>query len=219
MSRVMNAGEIGTDTLGGGVPAAIEVRGIHKRFRRHTVLEDVSFAVAAGTSMAIVGANGCGKSTLLKICAGLMSPTRGSVTVRGRLGYCPQALDLSRFLTPDDHFTWFGAGLQLDRRRSLHVGRGVAAALDWDVPRRQVRHLSGGTQQKLNVASTMVTAPSVILLDEPYQGFDQGSYVDFWDVVGQWCAAGSAVVIVTHMLQELDRVDSVLDLSNRKVEV
>lgn len=215
-SRSMSREQPDRESLDRGSPVAIEVRGVYKRFRRHRVLEDVSFTVAPGRSMAIVGANGCGKSTLLKICAGLLSPTRGSVAVRGRLGYCPQELNLSRFLTPDDHFTWFGAGLQLDRDGSLEIGHRLAAALDWDVPRRQVRHLSGGTQQKLNVASTMVTAPNVILLDEPYQGFDQGSYLDFWDVVGERCAAGCAVVIVTHMLQELDRVDAVLDLSSRK---
>lgn len=190
----------------------IEANGINKAFRRNRVLQDVSFAVARGNSMAIVGANGCGKSTLLKICAGLQSPDSGSVTVRGRLGYCPQQLDLSRFLTPDDHFTWFGAGATLDRGRSVAAGHQIADALDWTVPRRQVRHLSGGTQQKLNVACTMVSTPDVILLDEPYQGFDQGSYLNFWDVVDAWCAQGCAVVIVTHLLQELGRVDAVLDL-------
>lgn len=196
--------------------AVIEANGITKAFRRNRVLQDVSFAVARGRSMAIVGANGCGKSTLLKICAGLQSPDSGSVTVRGQLGYCPQQLDLSRFLTPDDHFTWFGAGGNLDRGRSVAAGHQIAGALDWTVPRRQVRHLSGGTQQKLNVACTMVSMPDVILLDEPYQGFDQGSYLNFWNVVDEWCAQGCAVVIVTHLLQELDRVDAVLDLSSQE---
>lgn len=60
---------------------------------------------------------------------------------------------------------------------------------------------------------TMVSMPDVILLDEPYQGFDHGSYVNFWDVADAWCAQGCAVVVVTHLLQELGRVDAVLDLS------
>lgn len=159
--------------------ALIEANGVTKAFRRNRVLQDVSFSVARGSSMAIVGASGCGKSTLLKICAGLQSPDSGSVTVRGRLGYCPQQLDLSRFLTPDDHFTWFGAGAKLDRDCSVQAGHQIADTLDWTVPRRPVRHLSGGTAQKLNVACTMVSRPDVILLDEPYQGFDQGSYLNF----------------------------------------
>lgn len=193
-------------------PLAIEARGVSKHFGRLRVLDQVGFAVAPGSSLAIIGANGCGKSTLLKICAGMMSPTEGTVTVRGRLGYCPQASDLSQFLTPDEHFTWFGAGRNLGRAESVRAAAEVATSLDWQVTNRQARHLSGGTAQKLNVSCTLMSAPEVILLDEPYQGFDEGSYLNFWDLVSGWCAAGSAVVIVTHMLRELHRVDDVLDL-------
>ena len=55
--------------------------------------------------------------------------------------------------------------------------------------------------------------PPVLLLDEPYQGFDRGVYVNFWDHVDAWRAAGKAIVIVTHMLAELSRVDRVVELA------
>ncbi|OLT18999.1 ABC transporter [Serinicoccus sp. CNJ-927] len=190
----------------------IEVRGVTKSYGRHAVLDDVSFEVRPGRSLAIIGANGCGKSTVLKICAGLLSPDAGIVRVSGRVGYCPQQADLGHFLTSDDHFTWFGAAGGLRARGSRRRGRALAASLDWQVTSKQVGDLSGGTTQKLNVACSVLGDPQVILLDEPYQGFDEGSYLDFWDMVDRWCAGGAAVIVVTHLLRELHRVDEVLDL-------
>ena len=198
---------------------AIKVRSISKSYGRHKVLDNVSFELFPGTALAIIGANGCGKSTLLKICAGLLSPSSGQVVVRGRLGYCPQALELSPYLNADDHFTWFGAGRGLDGRASRQVGSEIAQGLEWNLTDLQVRNLSGGTQQKLNLAVTMMSSPDVILLDEPYQGFDAGSYVDFWSLVDHWCAEGHAVIIVTHLLHEMNRVDAVLDLSEQPPQV
>jgi ABC-2 type transport system ATP-binding protein len=57
-----------------------------------------------------------------------------------------------------------------------------------------------------------LTRPELLLLDEPYQGFDHGAYVDLWTQIDRWCDTGSAVLIVTHMLGELDRVDRIIEL-------
>ena len=195
--------------------SALAVRGISKRFGRTEVLSDVSFAVAPGQSLAIVGANGCGKSTLLKICAALVSPTAGEVRVTGRLGYCPQHADLAPHLTAQDHMTWLGSGLGLAAVAARDRGKQIASALHMKDSRRQIRRLSGGTAQKVNLVCAMMGGPDVLLLDEPYQGFDEGAYLDFWDLVESWCRQGIAVVVVTHMLRELHRVDLVLDLGGR----
>jgi ABC-type multidrug transport system, ATPase component len=93
------------------------------------------------------------------------------------------------------------------------IGTHLASQLGWR-PRDGViaSHLSGGTQQKLNVVLSELDRPDLLLLDEPYQGFDQDSYIDFWDQVFRWRDGGAGVLVVTHMLQELDRVDHVLAL-------
>ena len=201
------------------VPGAVrlEARGITKRYGRRRVLDGVDLRVRAGEIVAIVGANGSGKSTLLRICAGLVSPDSGEVRVHGTVGYCPQDGGTSEFLTPDEHFVLVGAGRGVTRTRARSDGRTAAAALDWAAPDAagQTRHLSGGTRQQLNLIMAGLGEPDVLLLDEPYQGFDNGSYLDFWQQVRQWRDAGRAVVVVTHLLGELDRVDTVLDLSGR----
>lgn len=183
-----------------------------KKFRGESLFEGVDIAVMPGESLGIVGANGCGKSTLLKICAGVESPSSGQVTIRGSVGYCPQAADLGWYLTPRDHFKWFGAGAGWSAADSDARAEAIAESLEWQVAQRQVRHLSGGTAQKLNVTCAALSGPRLMLLDEPYQGFDEGSYLDFWRLVDEWCARGVAVVVVTHLLHELDRVDAVFDL-------
>lgn len=198
-------------------PVRLDVRGIVKRYRGRGVLHGVDLTVRAGQIAAVVGANGCGKSTFLRICAGLVSPDRGTVRVHGTLGYCPQDGGTSPFLVPDEHFVLVGAGRGLDRRQALSIGRTHAAALDWQPDRRtQARHLSGGTRQKLNLVMARLGDPDVMLLDEPYQGFDRGTYLDFWHEVWRWRDNGKAIVVVTHLLNQLDRVDLVLDLGAGK---
>ncbi|MBO4210572.1 ATP-binding cassette domain-containing protein, partial [Micromonospora echinofusca] len=195
-------------------PVRLHATGISKRYGRRTVLDSADLTVRAGQIAAVVGANGCGKSTFLRICAGLVAPDSGQVRVVGSLGYCPQQGGTADFLLADEHFTLFGAGRGASRRQARADGRAAVRVLGWDTPPDTLaRHLSGGTRQKLNLALTTMTQPDVLLLDEPYQGFDRGTYLNFWDQLWQLRDAGRAVVVVTHLLTQLDRVDVVLDLT------
>jgi len=136
------------------------------------------------------------------------------VELGGPVGYCPQDGGTVEFLTPDEHFVLVGAGRGLDRHGARQRGRDWARRLHWDEPAPQpVRQLSGGTRQKLNLTLSALGEPDILLLDEPYQGFDRGTYLDFWEQVWAWRDRGRAVVVVTHLLGELDRVDAVLDLT------
>jgi ABC-2 type transport system ATP-binding protein len=199
-------------------PAAprLVVDGVTKLFRRHRVLDRVGLVVAAGEVAAVVGPNGSGKSTLLRICAGLQSPDEGRVTVHGGLGYCPQQPALVDLLNADEHVDLVGAGRGLDRAQARRAGADLAARLDWVPDGRPVGELSGGTRQKLNLVLAGLGDPAVLLLDEPYQGFDGESFLDFWEQVWHWRDEGRAVVVVTHRPEQLKRVDAVLDLGRQR---
>ena len=192
--------------------ARLSAEGIGMRFGRREVLRDVALHVGAGEVTALVGPNGAGKSTLLRICAGLASPSSGVVRVAGRLGYCPQRESLVGLLTPAEHFVLVGAGRGLSRSDARARGVALARQLSWEPGRRAVRELSGGTRQKLNLVLAALGDPEVLLLDEPYQGFDHGSFLDFWELVWRWRDRGTAVVVVTHRPQHLQRVDHVVHL-------
>ena len=191
----------------------LDVAQVGKRYGRVTILEGVDLSVRRGEVVALTGENGAGKSTLMRICAGLLAADSGTVQVGGRIGYCPQAPSLFELLTADDHLVMFGRGLGLSRGDALDRGHAILDEFGFPHGDRSVtRDLSGGTRQKLNLALALLADPSLLLLDEPYQGFDHGTYVNFWDHCETWRRAGKAVVVVTHMLAELERVDRVVEL-------
>ena len=193
---------------------ALAAHGITKAYGGRTVLDRVDLAVHPGEAVGLVGENGAGKSTLLRICAGLLSPDAGSVEACGRVGFCPQEPGLLDLLTAEEHLVYFGAAQGLGRAASVADGRRVLEDFGFPTDDQKVtKRLSGGTRQKLNLALALLGDPPVLLLDEPYQGFDRGVYVNFWDHVDAWRAAGKAIVIVTHMLAELSRVDRVVELA------
>jgi len=192
----------------------VRATGVVKRYGRREVLRGVDLAVKAGEAIALVGENGAGKTTLLRACAGLLRLDAGAVEVRGRIGYCPQEPGLLDHLNADDHLVLFGRGFGLDHDDALDAGRPILRQLHFPVADPTLAsHLSGGSRQKLNLALALLGHPEVLLLDEPYQGFDHGTYVDFWGLIEGWRAEGRAILLVTHMLTELHRVDRVAELS------
>lgn len=195
-------------------PVVLRLTSVAKRYRRRFVLRDVDLTLRAGEVAAVVGANGSGKSTLLNICAGVPRASSGTVERTRQVGYAPQQDGVSALLTATEHFRLFGAIHGMNARRSLTIGARLSRQLGWR-PRSDViaAHLSGGTKQKLNVVLAELNRPDLILLDEPYQGFDQASYLDFWDQVFKWRNAGAGVLVVTHLLHDLERVDHLLELT------
>ena len=192
----------------------LEAAGISKSFGRRLVLDQVSLSVAAGEAVAIIGENGAGKSTLLRVCAGLIRPDRGRVTVSGRVGFCPQDPGLFDLLSADEHLALFAPALGLPRDRAIRDGHALLAEFAFPVAEySQTRHLSGGARQKVNLALALLGGAGVLLLDEPYQGFDHGAYVSFWEHVARWKADGLGVVVVTHLLADAALVDRVVELT------
>ena len=185
------------------------VTGLGKSYRRRPVLRGVGLQAYRGQVIAVTGENGSGKTTLLRICAGLETADTGTVHRRAAAGYCPQAPALFDLLTPAEHLALFAGG----RAGAAAEGRELLAFLGVSLQTRTlVRDLSGGARQKLSLTLALLGQPELLLLDEPYQGFDQGSYLDFWHHAGAWRRQGRAVVVVTHLLTELDRADQVLEL-------
>lgn len=201
------------DTYATSAPLLDAVAIIHS-YGRKLVLDGASLSVQAGEAVAIVGENGAGKSTLMRICAGLIHSSSGELRVRGRVGYCPQIPGLFDLLNAEEHLALFAPVLGGSEGRVIREGRTLLDELGFPVgDRSPTRDLSGGARQKLNLALALLGGARVLLLDEPYQGFDHGSYVSFWEHVAGWRADGLAVVVVTHLLTDLALVDRVVELA------
>ncbi len=192
-------------------------RGVWPRRRRVEVLRGASLEVSAGELVGLVGENGSGKSTLMQIIVGLAGRDAGRVERPARLGYCPQRPMLWEKLTVDEHFELFAQAYGLgEAARERSVGA-LLEELQFERYRGyRVEALSGGTRQKLNLALALMHEPELLLLDEPYSGFDWETYVHFWEMSERRRDAGMGILIVSHLLTERERLDRVYELRDGK---
>jgi ABC-2 type transport system ATP-binding protein len=195
--------------------SVLSAQDIEKSYGRHKVLRGVSFEVGPGTLVGIVGENGAGKSTLLKILAGELRPNRGQILRRGSQGYCPQQVILHDALTVNQHLDYFRAAYGLgDLRRANEL----IEQLGYTSYRASVvGTLSGGTKQKLNLTLALMHRPQVLLLDEPYQGFDWETYLRFWAMAGELRAQGCALLVISHLFFEQQRFDALYQLQRGRL--
>ena len=191
-------------------PVVLRLTDVSARRGRRTVLSDINLTIHRGEVVAVVGANGAGKSTLLQLCAGLLRASGGRIERTPNFGYAPQLDSLAPLLTVDEHLRLFGAARGIRQGRSISTGRHLLTRLGWTARGDQTTGtLSGGTQQKLNVALAQL---DLLLLDEPYQGLDALAYEDLWALISAWRTSGAGVLLVTHLLRDVDLVDRVVEL-------
>ena len=200
--------------------AVLDVREVTKGFRhgilrrrRVEVLRGTSLSINEGELVGLVGENGSGKSVLMKIIVGLMPREGGEVELRGRLGYCPQVPLVWEKLTVAEHFRLFGEAYEMEPEAARTAQDQLLEELQFErYLAYRVDELSGGTKQKLNLALALMHDPGLLLLDEPYAGFDWETYLRFWDMAEERRAEGMAILIVSHLLAERERLDRVLTL-------
>lgn len=177
----------------------LRAEGLRVRHGDHTVLHDVNFRIGKGEIVTVVGPNGSGKSTLVRALIGLEPASTGMVRRADglRIGYVPQRLKIEaglpmtvrRFLSLPDRVSDAAASRVLDRVGVPGVGD------------RQLAGLSGGQFQRVLVARALLSAPDLLILDEPTQGLDQPGVAAFYRLLAEIRAeAGVAVLLVSHDL-------------------
>jgi NitT/TauT family transport system ATP-binding protein len=193
-----------------------------KRYGEHVVLEAIDLDVASGEFVAIVGPSGCGKSTLLRLLLGEEQPSRGSIRLDDRPLVCEpdaargivfQRYSVFPHLCALDNVLLgleFGADRLLGRvfgrrRRALRErARAMLAEVGLaDAAARYPSELSGGMQQRLALAQSLITEPGILLLDEPFGALDPGIRADMHELVGRlWRTQHLTVFMITHDIRE-----------------
>lgn len=205
----------------------LEVAGVAKSFHRGVwparreieVLRNASLDVGRGELVGLVGENGSGKSVLMKIIVGLLERDGGSVERSGKLGYCPQIPLLWEKLTVAEHFELFARAYGLDDHAAAAAADRLFEELRFGRYRDyRVEELSGGTSQKLNLSLALMHEPDLLLLDEPYAGFDWETYLHFWEISEARRDRGMAILIVSHFLSERERLDRVFELRDGSLQ-
>jgi len=190
-------------------------RGIWPRRRTIEVLKGATLEVRPGEIVGLVGENGSGKSTLMKIVVGMLGRDGGSLEHQGRLGYCPQEPLVWDKLTVAEHFALFARAYGMDDEAGEQARSAMLSELQFErYERYRVEELSGGTRQKLNLALSLMHEPALLLLDEPYSGFDWETYLRFWEMAERRRAQGMAIMIVSHLLAERERLSRVYALED-----
>jgi ABC-2 type transport system ATP-binding protein len=199
---------------GNGDGTQIRVSEISKSFGTRAALRGVSFHARPGELLAVIGPNGAGKTTLLSILAGIRDPDSGAIEVPGEVGWVPQQAALYRRLTVTENLRLF-AHLE----GVTDVDAAVERMLDQTALRErrddQVAELSGGNQQRINIAIGLLSDPAVLLLDEPSTGLDPRQRERLWEFVIALAGGGTTVIYSTHHLGEAERYsDRVLVLAD-----
>ncbi len=193
----------------------LNIQNITKSFGKKEVLKGISFNLEKGKLYGIVGENGSGKSTLLKIIIGLLKADKGIININGKIGYCPQKPLLFSQLTITEHIQYFSSAYNLkkidyEKQFNYFLKHFNFEKYKYD----KVEILSGGTKQKLNLTLALLPDPELLILDEPYNGFDWDTYMKFWDLADRLLNKGCSILIVTHFLNETDRFNCIFNLKN-----
>lgn len=183
----------------------MEARGLVKRYGDREALRGVDLVAAPGELVGIIGPNGAGKTTLLSILAGISGADGGSVDLGGgAVGWVPQQAALYRRLTVEENLLLFARleGHEEPRRSAAEM-----LELCGLLERRGeiVARLSGGNQQRINIAIGLLSRPAVLLLDEPSVGLDPRQRARLWEFITGLAGGGTTVVFSTHDIQEAER--------------
>ena len=194
----------------------VHISGFRMDFGDRTVIRDLSFDVRAGETFGFLGSNGSGKTTTLRALLGIYQPTAGVLHIDGRpfdpqdgsrLGYLPEERGLYTKEPVLDVMVYFGRLKGMTRQAALTWSRRYLEQVDLaDKATTRLDKLSGGQQQKVQLGVTIMSSPDLLILDEPTQGFDPVNRRLLMDIIERQQDAGATVIMVTHQMEEVERL-------------
>jgi ABC-2 type transport system ATP-binding protein len=203
----------------------LRASGIHQRFGDRVVLDGVDLEVPPGTVVGLLGPNGAGKTTLMRILFGVLAPDAGTVTWDGRRageadrrswGYMPQERGLYRDMRVLDLLVWFARLHGLDGRTGRARAERLLAELGLaDRGRDEVKDLSGGMAQRVQLAAAMVHEPQLLVLDEPFAGLDPVAVEFLRRVVLDHVGTGRNLLFSSHQLDLVEDLCETITLVDR----
>ena len=197
----------------------LKINGITKSFENITALQNVNLEIQRGEFFGLLGPNGAGKSTLMNIVIGYLSPDSGKISHNGnellyadtewrkRIGYVPQDISLYLELSAYQNLKIFGRLYNLD---SKLLEKKIDEVLELvqliDRKKSIVKEFSGGMKRRLNIATSLLHDPEIILCDEPTVGVDPQSRNAIFDMLVELNKSGKTIVYTTHYMEEAERM-------------
>ena len=212
-------------------PEIVRVDAVSKYFGGRAAVQRLSFTVRAGEIFALLGPNGAGKTTCVRMLAGIIRPDEGMIAIAldGRVtsalppatsAYLPEDRGLYRDIPVLRTLVYFG------RLRGLERHEAERRAMEWlvrmglaDRAHERVDALSKGNQQRVQVVASLIHAPALAILDEPFSGLDPVSQEFFLDLVRELRARGTTIILSAHQMDLVERVADRILLMNRGREI
>ena len=196
-----------------GARPAIEIRGLTKAFGQKVAVDRINLDIPSGSFYGLVGRNGAGKTTTISMVTGMLMPSEGTAYVRGidmwadplkakaHLGVLPDGVHLFDKLTGEQLITYSGYLHGIDKETVASRVKDLLAAMDLtDAAGRAVADYSAGMTKKIALAAALVHAPSVLILDEPFEAVDPVSAANIQDILRGFVASGGTVIISSHVM-------------------
>ncbi len=203
----------------------LQCTGVQKRYGGKLALDNVTFSLARGRIVGLLGPNGSGKTTLIKLANGLLTPTGGELLINGKLpgpdthacvSYLPERSYLSDWMNANDllkFFDDFYADFDIDKAADMLMRLGVQ-------PNAPLRSMSKGTKEKIQLVVVMSRQADLYLLDEPIGGVDPAARDYILSTILTNYNENSTVLISTHLIADIEKVlDEVIFLQNGQLRL
>jgi ABC-2 type transport system ATP-binding protein len=197
----------------------LSVASLHKKYRKLTVIQDLSFQIQPGEFVGLIGPNGAGKSTTMGCISGVVTPTSGAIHVgmvdvladpvaaRKLVSFVPQDVALYDHLTGEEYLRFVAQVRGLSDEQAVAQIEPLLKMTELDGARhRLVKEYSGGMARKVAICAALLGPPKLLILDESFVGLDPESTARLRDTLGHFCAEGGAVLLSSHILEMLERV-------------
>ncbi|CAG5069556.1 Vitamin B12 import ATP-binding protein BtuD [Dyadobacter sp. CECT 9623] len=207
----------------------IEVRNVTKEYSNHIALDDVSISIPRGQIFGLLGPNGAGKTSLIRIINQITGPDKGEILFDGqrlndshisRIGYLPEERGLYKKMKVGDQLLYLAQLKGLSQKEALEKLKVWFVKFDiktwWD---KSVSDLSKGMQQKVQFVSTVLHEPDLIILDEPFSGFDPINANLIRDEILELKQKGSTIIFSTHRMETVEELCDHIALIHKSKKV
>lgn len=196
----------------------LQAKNIVKSYSDHQAVMDFSLTLRKNEVCGLIGQNGAGKSSILRMLSGIFFPDSGSVEIRTKkkIGYLPEERGLYPNMQVQEHLEFFARLRGLSDKEAKTKAESALNEIglgDWR--KRQVKQLSKGMQQKVQILATILHEPELLILDEPFSGLDPVSLIGICDLIKSLKQKGTSIIISTHQMKVAEEISDQICLLNK----
>jgi ABC-2 type transport system ATP-binding protein len=210
--------------------ALLELHNLKKYYATQKAVDDISFSVEPGTIFGLLGPNGAGKTTLLRMITGILYPDSGSILFKGepfdamkdveQIGYMPEERGLYKKMKIGEHALYLAQLKGLEKKEALRLIKEWFIKLEmqswWN---KKVEDLSKGMSQKLQFVTTVLHAPKLIILDEPFSGLDPVNSNIIKEEIFKLAKNGATIIFSTHRMEQVEEICDQIVLVNKGTKI